>query len=258
MANYCFKGQVFQGHDLKIPKGSDIQSYPSVTTIIGLLDKSAALIPWAQRMTISYIQDHWAECKSLEGHALSNFFELAQKESTRTKEDAASYGTDLHKLLEQAIKGEAITSEARDDVEFYCAIDGIVKRSKAWRTEIPVVHEQACFAGSADLYDAESHTLYDLKTSKRVYDAHYMQIAAYKMALETMGYQVDKAVILHWDKEDLVLNEIDCTAKALAKQDAFLLLCDFYYAEKKRRVKNAKTQGESALGKCAVPEKIGA
>ena len=256
MANYVFDGADFVGYDKKIKKGDPWLSYPSVTAIIGQLDKSSALIPWAQKMTCDYIVEHWDECQGLEGHKLTNFMDDARKVALQKRDEAGQYGTDLHKLFASALLGEDIDTECRDDVEFYCAIEDW-KRDKNFNValsniETPIVNVGAGYAGSIDFYDGENFVLYDLKTSKSVYDSHILQLAGYWEAIkiligERCGGWADLQIpacakILHWDKEELVLSEIDLTKKVERQVPAFLLLVDLYYALKTRRVKNARTE----------------
>ena len=262
MANYVFDGVNFIGYDKKIDKNSNWCSYPSVSAIIGQLDKSSALIPWAQRMTCEYIVENWEECRALEGHRLSNFMDDAKKNALKKRDEAGQYGTDLHKILEKALLDEKIKSECDDDVEFYLAIYSWIKENKicmenypkSLNIEAPIVNIAAGYAGSVDLYDFNTGTLYDLKTSKNVHDTHILQLAGYWTAIDILlntkdsdwctysPSEVQKAKILHWDKENLCLTEIDITSKVKKQIPAFLCLVDLYYLLKNRRVKNARTE----------------
>ena len=249
MANYVFEAWEFLGYNKNIDKNSDACSYPSVSAIVGQLDKSAALIPWAQRMTCDYIIEHWEECRELDGHKLTNFMDDAKKIALQKRDEAGQYGTNLHKILEMAILGEKIESKCDDDVEFYLAISEWVEEQHfnkdAVQTEMPVVNIEAGYAGCVDLYDFSTGILYDLKTSKQIYDAHILQMAGYWSAINAKHFfskEVSKAKILHWDKQEKVLSEVDITNKVKKQIDAFLFLVDFYYSHKNRRVKNARTK----------------
>ena len=258
MANYIFDNTHFIGYDKKIDKNSSWCSYPSVSTIIGQLDKSSALMPWAQKMTIEYIIENWATVRELDGHKLTNFMDEAKKNALKKRDEAGQYGTDLHKILEMALLGQKIESEYDDDVEFYCAITDWMQDKNFnidyLKIETPIVNIEAGYAGAIDLYDANAGILYDLKTSKQVYDTHILQLAGYMLAINILLYtdakqwgfafpdQVKKSIILHWDKSEKCLTEIDITQKCLTQMSAFLYLVDFYYSHKNRRVKNARTE----------------
>jgi len=54
-------------------------------------------------------------------------------------------------------------------------------------------------------------TLIDYKTGKYVYDEHYYQVAGYKMAWEEEHGKVQKALILHFDRETGMLGEYPIT-----------------------------------------------
>lgn len=257
MANYIFEGTKFIGYDKNVKENENWCSYPSVSAIIGQLDKSGALMGWAQKMTCDYIVENWAECQGLDGHKLSNFMDDAKKNALKKRDEAGQYGTDLHKILEKALLDEKIKPECEDDVEFFLAILEWIQENdfitSMLKIEAPIVNIAAGYAGSVDLYDSNTGILYDLKTSKSVYDTHILQLAGYWAAIDILlnsensewrdafPSEVKKAKILHWDKESLCLSEIDITSKVKKQIPAFLCLVDFYYLHKNRRVKNART-----------------
>ena len=177
----------------------------------------------------------------------------AKKNALQTRDKAGQYGTDLHKILEKALLGEKIQSGCDDDIEFFLAITEWLE-DKSFNIEEclieePIVNIEHGYAGSVDFYDGLGGVLYDLKTSKSVYDSHILQLAGYWVALSsflTKQYSEFvfpiKAKILHWDKQEKVLTEIDITNKVKKQIRAFLLLVDFYYASKNRRVWNLRTK----------------
>lgn len=73
--------------------------YPSVTTILGLLDKSDALIGWATKCMQDYIltkKDEYEDFETLIKEARYKFREASQ--------DAMDVGSEVHRLIEEYIK----------------------------------------------------------------------------------------------------------------------------------------------------------
>src|SRR3990167_4037438 len=72
----------------------------SVTSLIGILDKSQALIPWAVGEFANYLREYV-------GQSLTNehIFNGAQQHKIK-KEKAASIGDDVHTWIEKFVKGE--------------------------------------------------------------------------------------------------------------------------------------------------------
>ncbi len=69
-----------------------------------------------------------------------------------------------------------------------------------------VAHEDAKYAGKYDLLapSGKLNTLFDLKTSRRVYDTHLVQMGGYSAALKNNGVQVDQGAVitLHYKTEN--------------------------------------------------------
>lgn len=144
---------------------------PSVTTLLGVIDKSGPLMAWAV-----------AETK-------------AGRDYRATRDTAATRGTSVHDALE-VLASKGTPPELAD---FPAEDRGYVKALCRWWIDHdpePVLVEQIVaspthrFAGKFDLV-AEiqgMRHLIDLKTSKRVYDTHHLQIAAYRLALMECGW----------------------------------------------------------------------
>lgn len=149
----------------------DGERYPSVTTILGVIDKSGPLMAWAVKET-------------LEG-----------RDYKATRDTAATRGTSVHDALEVLAK----TGKPPALGDFPDEDQGYVRALCAWwldhspepkMVEQIIASKRCRFAGKFDLVaDIQGMPhLIDLKTSKRVYEAHHLQIAGYRLALAECGY----------------------------------------------------------------------
>lgn len=151
----------------------DGERFPNVTTILGCIDKSGPLMAWAV-----------AETK-------------AGRDYKQTRDTAATRGTSVHDALE--VLAQDGTPPSLGD--FPEEDRGYVKGLCSWwlmHDPEPVMVEQIVaskrlrFAGKFDLLanvDGFS-TLIDLKTSKRVYETHHLQVGgAYRLALVECGWE---------------------------------------------------------------------
>lgn len=78
---------------------------PGVTTFCGVLDKPG-LIPWAVNLTVDFLRDHIQYLKTGQLDA-DQILKLAKEESERVKKEAGDIGSQIHKWIEQYIKGES-------------------------------------------------------------------------------------------------------------------------------------------------------
>ena len=112
----------------------------SVTNILGQLDKSGALIPWAVKLCSKYINDNYKpNMTSDEFDALCLDAKTKYKE---VSEDAMDTGTKIHDLIEVYIKqGRDAVGEMKDEVEngFLAFLDWEEKNIDTWiESERPV------------------------------------------------------------------------------------------------------------------------
>jgi hypothetical protein len=129
--------------------------------------------------------------------------------------------------------------------------------------EYTVVAEKEAYAGTMDIvYRTKRNTISadDYKTGKTttMYDNAPKQISAYKYAIENMEekeynvltrhgntrvfihkkIKIDECGVVVLSKTTGDLRRYDITDKYKSRLNAFLRLLDFYYADKKRRLKN--------------------
>jgi hypothetical protein len=167
---------------------------PSVTTILGRLAKPA-LIQWAADQTVKHIQA--VGDISPEGLAVARLAHL------RTKKEAAGIGTSVHTYAEARLRGDgAVAMPADEQAAAGC------RAFEDWARQhdvAPIVLERRVlsarhgFAGTADFWGHIDGGLaiLDFKTSSAIWPEHWLQTAAYEIAIrEELG--LEHADITRW------------------------------------------------------------
>lgn len=194
--------------------------YPSVTTILGIIDKSGPLINWAAKVTAEYIHNNF---KEKDGKIFIGDMELntanagkllsrAKKEHNIIKTEAGDIGTHAHAEIEKIIKAAKVPTES-----VLCAMEpqiaNPVRAYLKWAEENhfqPMHSEQrVCLlkhkvAGTIDCVGTLDGklTLVDFKTSKAIYPEMKLQVAAYTKAWEeTFGKKIEQVRILRIGKD---------------------------------------------------------
>lgn len=183
-----------------IYKTKDGKRVPSVTTILGILNKPA-LMNWAWKCGIEGQDYKLVRDKSSGIGTLTHALILANL--TETKCDTSGY--------------------SKEDIE---SSEVCYKSFLEWKRlhKINVVYaekyfvsEAHRFGGTIDLFAEVDRlpTLVDFKTSGGIYPEAMHQVAAYKKLLEEYGHKVDRVKILRIGKleddlfEDLTLGNLD-------------------------------------------------
>ncbi len=225
--------------------------YPSVTTILGLLDKSDALIGWATKCMQDYIltkKDEYEDFETLIKEARYKFREASQ--------DAMDVGSEVHRLIEEYIKdGKDPIGKMDERVEngFLAFLEWEKQYKPEWlASEKKVYSIEYGYAGTIDAIARINNKIYviDFKSSKAIYDEYEFQLAAYLYAEnedkeESNSYKSECFGILRLDKET-GLPEWKDYAEVKGgfvpfydkKIRAFFALVQFYYLAKNRRLKD--------------------
>lgn len=207
-------------------------SYPGVTGILKVLDKSDALMGWAARQTAeatlgllkdpvdvsAHLTDTEYHFKAypaltavLESVGPEGFVKAVTSRSGWKRDEAANIGTEIHGIADRIVKGEdtgfvspVVLERAQLYAKWWEASGWKLRLSEAF-----VVHPDAGYGGTFDLlaYDRDGRTvLADVKTGKGVYREVVLQLTAYAVAqyVSPMGSptvfpmpQVDRYVVLH-------------------------------------------------------------
>lgn len=218
-------------------------TYPSVTTILGQLDKPA-LKNWAANCAVEFIEEHIDEIQNPRGpHTIADILGRARTAFTAVSSAAKSIGTEVHRMIEEYImtgKDPKQTSEAAAN-SFLGFLEWESKNNVRWlASEITLFHEHIGYAGTADARAVinDHEYIIDFKTSKSIYDEYRIQLAAYKAAAEASGIETPSIGIIRLDKETGAPEFVDVTSGCEQRIRYFYLLVRCYYAAKKRRLKN--------------------
>jgi hypothetical protein len=188
------------------------ETYPGVTGILRVLDKSDALMAWAARNTAEAALatlDNLAHLKDTVGP--EGVIKLLTSRSSWKRDEAANLGTQVHELADLVVKSEptppmseAVRGRVLAYVDWWKASGWTLRLSEAL-----VVNPTEGYGGTFDLLarDRDGRTvLADIKTGKAIYHEAVLQLAAYGMAtyVAPMGSEVaypmpepDRYVILH-------------------------------------------------------------
>lgn len=220
--------------------------YPSVTSILGLVDKSSALTWWASRCAVDYIRENIDRIQNPRGaHEIDGILNDAVGAFRDASRKAVDIGSQVHHAIEDYIKrGVDPTGELSPEVQngFLAFLEWEHKTGVEWGTsELTLFSTAHGYAGTTDIIaDINGHRfLIDFKTSKAVYDEYRMQAGAYRQAYNEMYQEpIHNVGILRLDKETGAPDFTDVTTGLERWTTAFNELIHVYYALKKRRLKN--------------------
>lgn len=195
-----------KSHQYRIDK----KIIPSVTSILGLIDKSRPLLVWAENLSRSYL-------KNFTGAELTEeIIESAVKQYAQKRDDAADTGHQVHDWISQfilaKINGTNIP-EVNSSMpgEVINGINGFVDWYNSHdvdfcESEKIVYSKEYNYIGTFDvlMYVDGEFVLGDFKTGRGVYPEFQLQLAAYHQALmeEDKYTEIQKYMILHFNKED--------------------------------------------------------
>lgn len=197
---------------------------PSVTTIIGVVDKSGPLVGWAKRITAEAAVDHRAEIEgwvTLSGR--DGAIAMLKTVAVAQRDKAANAGTDVHQLAEAIARGQEVL--VPEELAPYIAsyrgfLDDFGPEFLA--AEEMVADLTHGYAGTLDAIAriAGEVWMLDIKTSKGVYPETALQLAAYGHA-EFIGRpgteqkfripEIDRWGVIHVRPEKYELIEMEVT-----------------------------------------------
>jgi hypothetical protein len=188
---------------------------PSVTTILSRFKESGALVHWAWKLG-------WE-----------------RKDYRKVRDDAAGVGSAVHNAAESYLHGvsqetcEDAIIEALPDIDVAVrALQGFhsflrwhdKEKPEITETELPLVSERHRFAGCIDDI-AKPRWQIDLKTGKRVYADHLLQIAAYDILHEECrGERFERFTLLHIPQDGSECMAYDWTDLSRAREMFLALL----------------------------------
>lgn len=173
---------------------------PSVTTVIGILDKPA-IRNWAIKVTVDYIKSNVNKLKKMKAGEELKLFQEACREHEKIRQEAADIGIEVHedirRYVTEGIKPKRHLDLFNKFLEWFKDIDKVIESEK-------MVWSRLGYAGTLDLIAQRNKDLIivDFKTSNQIYVPEFlMQLAAYKNAyFEQTGNFVKGMGILRIDK----------------------------------------------------------
>lgn len=238
------------------------EQFPSVSKILGQLDKSGALIPWALNCFESKLNQLLKN-----GVDVDEAIITAKKSYRDVSSEALDIGTQVHDAIERYIKtGKDLSGELKPEVAngFIAFLEWESEHVSKWiECEVRTINYEVGYAGTYDgifLNKDGDVVMIDFKTSKAIYDEYWMQVSAYREARMSLAgkYEVlferGQGAIFKYDLPEIRINRtailrldkvtgmpeyiVRDRAKMFRDYMAFEKLVEFFYAQKNRRLKN--------------------
>lgn len=193
---------------------------PSVTTIIGLLNKPM-LVKWANNLGLQGI------------------------DSTKYVDETAKIGSLVHERIEAFLSGLEVDMSNYTPNQIEASHNGFNKFMQWYEendfkvifTEHGLTSEVYKYGGTCDCYGIKDgkYVLLDFKTGKAIYDEYFIQLAAYVNMLLEAGHSVEKVILLRIgrnEEEGFEFREINVNELMGARWEIFLSLLNIYYKKK--------------------------
>lgn len=211
--------------------------------MLGMLDKSDALLGWAVKCCCEFIREHRGNREQYP--TLDALLEGARNNWRTVRDDAANTGSDIHGMIEKYIKhGNDFFGTIPDQVAngFLAFLDWEKTHNVKWiESERTIFHPTLYYAGTLDAVaeiDGKQYVV-DFKSSGGFYDTFGPQIAAYRAAyMAETGSEIHGCGILRLDKRTGEPEWKDYTKRQGRDFRAFEKLLDYYYSAAHRKLKN--------------------
>lgn len=193
--------------DAHLGDARKVSAYPSVTAVLGVLDKPN-LTNWKlnQAIIAARTNPHIRPDMSLE-----ELVKLVKADAAEQANQAAARGTDIHDCIEQFYKTQRIQPEYKDTI--IAAVECVREHcgEQKWQAEVWFASPLG-YGGKIDLISDE--WLIDFKTKEgpaekhEMYDEQAMQLAAYdqgrgrKLANVIVSRDDGSVKFWHWDNEE--------------------------------------------------------
>jgi hypothetical protein len=235
---------------------------PSVTGIIGMKDKSGALVPWAVGQMTERVKTLLGEGdETWDRETLLAVLETAQETWRNERQKAADIGSLAHRVLEARLLGSSITLPITADSllapnltpEMVKLANNAISAGLRYLDEhsVRVIQAEAPrwsptygFIGTGDLIaeiDGKLSIL-DWKTSKRLYPTVFLQLAAYQQAYqeEHPGQQILQRVAVNIGRDGELTVESRDNATFERDLRMFLALLEVWHWDRENNGKWSK------------------
>jgi hypothetical protein len=184
---------------------------PAVTSVLSTtIAKQQFLMPWAVKIGAEWFKDN-SEAFSQAEISIEDMVNGIKRAYKKKSVGAINIGRAVHEWCEQAILwklGEAEIPSMPTDEQAVNAInafrDWVKQNEVEWlAAEQRVYSRTHKYAGTVDAVARVNgeFMVIDFKTSTRIYEEYYLQVAAYSKCVEDIyGEPVDAAYILRFDK----------------------------------------------------------
>lgn len=219
----------------------DGKTVHGVTSILGVIAKPA-LVYWSAKMAAEYVDANLRVGQALDEVQKMELVEGAKKAHRSFLKKAGDYGTLLHEAIERYIKtGKEEKFQNATLQKGYTDFLTWAKNNKVEfkLSEKKVYSRKYNFAGTLDFTAIVNgkKVVGDLKTSSGIWDEYWLQLAAYKHAIQEEFPQtkVDHTLIIRCGKDGAFeVQELDDFEKNIK---AFEGACALYEWQKERKFK---------------------
>ncbi len=234
----------------KIP--GEARPFPSVTTIVGLLDKPALRFWYAKEaakhmrdLVLAKLEHQEATLESLRTMDIDALMKEAKARPKAIAEEKADIGTKVHEAIAEfnktGVKVE-LAPELRPAFDAY--MNWMTEYNvKPRGSEVTIWHKEHWYAGTLDMpanitipkQEGNLFYIHDFKTATNLYPEHVLQLAAYVFAYEERnGILVDGGAVLRLDREKGFPTWHGFTRDELVGPfEQFLCLCQYWHLSHK-------------------------
>lgn len=215
---------------------------PSVTSIVGVLDKSGPLVGWSLKIAGEYVTDRLLNLDAKPSvDDVDDIVKKMKSAPRKLTKAAADIGTQAHAWIEQHIKAQLkfdSMPESPTNEKVLSCTNAFLRWEKEnyvdyVASERKIYSRQIGYAGTLDViaHVNRRRVVLDLKTSNGVYPEYLLQTSGYQMAYEEeTGEMLDGRIILKISKEDALFEETPLDSCHRDGTDhVFESCCDLYF-----------------------------
>jgi len=189
--------------------GGKSQFVPNATSIIGMKDKSGALMYWQRKLIGEAFRKNFPAGKTftMNDKQLIRVEDTIKNAATDASDEAKQVGTDTHNYCEARLSNAPALMPSHPEATNACnAFENWLSGHKVepMFLEKQLFSLRHIFCGTVDFIGKINGvlTLADFKTSKRLYNDHFMQASAYKEAFEEeFGAEIEQRAVIRFCKE---------------------------------------------------------
>lgn len=228
---YTIVGKNGKRRKTTLRDGKALGLLPSVTTILGVLDKPG-LTRWRENLIV----EHTDDTPRILGESTDAYVRRIFDKHRKIGQDAADAGTRIHAVLEDYFGAERkIIRTASEQKILDKVIDtefAIAEDKEGWEFETPLVNLEIGYAGKTDKLHRDEQIVLDYKTKDfddpdkvKGYPEQAMQLGAYAMAA---GFTQPRLINLFISRDNPGLVKVIEHQEPQKWMDAFAHLSRYY------------------------------